>query len=184
MRAVIQRVAEASVRVDGEVVGAIGPGLLVYLGVATDDGPRDVQYMVNKIRHVRVFPDDQRKMNLDVVQSGGACLVVSAFTTQGDARRGHRAPGPVRHRARRTANERAGLGRHESRSLGENRTRPTLVQGLTPGCLLLGVGFRAGRLALASGAARADRVVSRVVELDVDRLPLALGWGAKAARLG
>jgi D-tyrosyl-tRNA(Tyr) deacylase len=76
--------------VSGEVIGAIGAGVLVYLGVATDDELQDVQYLVNKVRHLRIFTDDQGKMNLDVDQAGGSCLVISAFSTQGDARRGHR----------------------------------------------------------------------------------------------
>lgn len=90
MRAVVQRVSSAGVSVDGEVVGEIGKGLLVYVGVGHDDTPQVISYMVNKVRHLRVFSDEAGKMNLDVVQVGGACLVVSAFSTQGDARKGHR----------------------------------------------------------------------------------------------
>ena len=90
MRAVIQRVSGAAVRVEEQVVGEIGPGLLVYLGVGVDDSARDISYMVNKVRHLRVFKDDADKMNLDVAQAAGSCLVVSAFSTQGDARKGHR----------------------------------------------------------------------------------------------
>ncbi|MCG3138098.1 MAG: D-aminoacyl-tRNA deacylase [Phycisphaerae bacterium] len=90
MRAVIERVASAAVDVDGEVVGSIDHGLLVYLGVAVDDGNDDVAYLVNKVHKLRVFEDDQGKMNLDVMQVRGSCLVVSAFTTQGDGRGGHR----------------------------------------------------------------------------------------------
>lgn len=90
MRAVVQRVSSAAVRVEGEVTGRIDAGLLVYLGVAADDTPADLDYMVNKVRHLRIFKDADDKMNLDVVQVGGSCLVVSAFTTQGDARKGHR----------------------------------------------------------------------------------------------
>ena len=90
MRAVVQRVSEAVVEVDGEVVGSVGTGLLVYLGVAGDDTETDVTYLVDKVRHVRIFTDDQDRMNLDVVRAGGGVLVVSAFTVQADARRGRR----------------------------------------------------------------------------------------------
>lgn len=90
MRAVVERVSEASAEVDGAVVGRIGHGLLVYLGVHTNDGDDDVAYIVDKVRHLRVFPDDEGKLNLDVGQVGGAVLVVSAFTTQADARKGRR----------------------------------------------------------------------------------------------
>ncbi len=90
MRAVVQRVSQAGVEIDGERIGEIGPGLLVYLGVGRDDTASDIAYMVNKIQHLRVFNDAEGKMNLNVEQVGGSCLVVSAFTTQGDARKGHR----------------------------------------------------------------------------------------------
>lgn len=90
MRAVVERVSEAAVRVDGVVSGAIGPGLLVYVGVERDDADADVAYIVEKVRHLRVFPDAEGKMNLDVSQAGGAVLVISAFTVQADARRGRR----------------------------------------------------------------------------------------------
>jgi len=86
MRAVVERVSEASVEVDGTVVGRIDRGLLVYLGVHADDGDDDIAYIV----HLRVFHDDHGKLNLDVGQVGGAALVVSAFTTQADARKGRR----------------------------------------------------------------------------------------------
>jgi D-tyrosyl-tRNA(Tyr) deacylase len=90
VRAAIQRVTEAAVRVAGETVGRIDKGLLVYLGVAPDDGDADVQYMVDKIRHLRIFPDAAGKMNLDVVQACGSVLVVSAFSLLADARQGRR----------------------------------------------------------------------------------------------
>ena len=90
MRAVVQRVAGAAVRVDGSIVGAIDKGLLVYTGVGADDSEADVAYIVDKILHLRIFPDEAGKMNRDVVQSGGRILVVSAFTTQADARKGRR----------------------------------------------------------------------------------------------
>ena len=90
MRAVVQRVNEASVTVDGEVVGAIERGLLVYLGAARDDDAKDVRYTVDKIAGLRVFPDDDGRMSLSVADIGGAILVVSQFTLFGDLRRGRR----------------------------------------------------------------------------------------------
>jgi len=90
MRAVVQRVNEASVTVDGEVVGAIERGLLVYLGAARDDGAKDVQYTVDKVAGLRVFPNDDGRMSLSVADVGGAILVVSQFTLFGDVRRGRR----------------------------------------------------------------------------------------------
>jgi D-tyrosyl-tRNA(Tyr) deacylase len=90
MRAVIQRVNEASVIVGGEVVGAIERGLLVYLGAARDDGAKDIQYTVDKIAGLRVFPNDDGRMSWSVADVGGAILVVSQFTLFGDVRRGRR----------------------------------------------------------------------------------------------
>ena len=90
MRAVVQRVSEACVRVGGEVCGSIGPGLLVYLGIDAQDADADVDYIVDKVRRLRVFPDEQDRMNHDVLESGGAVLVVSAFTVSADARKGRR----------------------------------------------------------------------------------------------
>lgn len=90
MRAVVQRVSEASVEVAGHVVGAIGEGLLVYLGVHPDDNDTDVSYMADKLRHLRIFSDENDKLNLDVQQVDAAVLMVSAFTTQADARKGRR----------------------------------------------------------------------------------------------
>ena len=90
MRAVIQRVHDASVAVNGEVVGAIGRGLLVYLGAARDDEAKDLRYTVDKISGLRVFPNDEDRMSLSVADIGGAVLVVSQFTLFGDVRRGRR----------------------------------------------------------------------------------------------
>jgi len=90
MRATVQRVSSAAVEVEGKEVARIGAGLLVYLGVAPQDGDADVGYIAEKVRHLRVFADAEGKMNLDVVQAGGAVLLVSAFTLQADARKGRR----------------------------------------------------------------------------------------------
>ena len=90
MRAVIQRVNQARVLVDGEIVGAIGPGLLALVGVAADDGPADVAYVAGKIRELRVFEDDGGKMNRALADVGGSVLAVSQFTLYGDSRKGRR----------------------------------------------------------------------------------------------
>ena len=90
MRAVLQRVTRAGVRVGGETVGEIGPGLLVLLGVARDDAEEDALYLVEKVLGLRVFDDAEGRMNLSVAERGGALLVVSQFTLYGDARRGRR----------------------------------------------------------------------------------------------
>ena len=90
MRTVIQRVASARVRVGEQTVGEIGPGLLVLVSVAPGDGPRDIEYIAGKVRDVRIFEDDQGKMNRSVVERGGAVLVVSQFTLHGDVRKGRR----------------------------------------------------------------------------------------------
>ena len=90
MRAVVQRVAEARVHVDGEVVGSIGAGLLVLVGVAEDDREEDAEYLAEKTLHLRIFPDDAGQMNRSLVEMGGEVLAVSQFTLLGDARRGRR----------------------------------------------------------------------------------------------
>ena len=90
MRAVVQRVASAKVTVDARVTGEIGAGLLVLLGVEQGDGPADLQYITAKIRDLRIFSDEAGKMNLSVLDTKGAVLVVSQFTLSGDARNGRR----------------------------------------------------------------------------------------------
>ena len=90
MRAVVQRVRRAAVRVGEETVGEIERGLLVLLGVGQDDGEDSIEWMVRKISRLRVFPDDAGRMNLDVSQIGGQVLLVSQFTLYGDARQGNR----------------------------------------------------------------------------------------------
>ena len=86
----MQRVTEASVTVSGEVIGAIGAGLLVLLGVGPGDGPAEVDWMAQKIATLRIFPDAEGKMNLSLVDVGGGALVVSQFTLYGDCRKGRR----------------------------------------------------------------------------------------------
>lgn len=90
MRAVVQRVSRASVSVDGQVVGEIGPGLLVLLGVGRSDSRPDAEYLAEKIAGLRIFEDGDGKMNLGVAEAGGAVLAVSQFTLYGDVRRGKR----------------------------------------------------------------------------------------------
>jgi len=90
MRALLQRVKEARVEVEGRTVGAIGRGLLVLLGVARGDTPADADYLAEKILGLRIFPDAEGKMNLSVMEAGGGLLVVSQFTLYGDTRKGRR----------------------------------------------------------------------------------------------
>lgn len=90
MRAVVQRVARASVRVDGETIGSIAEGLVVLLGVSTEDLDEDARWMADKVRTLRVFRDDESVMNRSIEETGGAVLAVSQFTLLGDARRGRR----------------------------------------------------------------------------------------------
>lgn len=90
MRAVLQRVTRASVKVEGEVVGEIAAGALVLLGIARDDTREDARYLLEKIAGLRIFADAEGRMNLSVAEMGGALLIVSQFTLYGDARRGRR----------------------------------------------------------------------------------------------
>ncbi len=90
MRAVVQRVSESHVTIEGREVGRIGQGLMVLLGVEEGDTEADVIYMVDKVANLRIFEDADEKMNLSIQDIGGALLVVSQFTLMGDARRGRR----------------------------------------------------------------------------------------------
>ena len=90
MRAVVQRVTESSVVVSDIVEGRISEGLLVLLGVARADTEQDADYLAEKIVNLRIFDDEQGKMNLSLIDTGGSMLVVSQFTLYGDARKGRR----------------------------------------------------------------------------------------------
>jgi D-aminoacyl-tRNA deacylase len=90
MRAVVQRVAEAGVTVDGEIVGQIGRGFLVLLGIAHADGEKEAAWLARKIAGLRIFEDGEGKMNLGLADVDGSVLAVSQFTLYGDARKGRR----------------------------------------------------------------------------------------------
>ncbi len=90
MRAVIQRVKEARVEIEGKVVGAISKGLLIFLGVGENDTEKECEYMANKIVNLRIFPDAGDLMNLSLIDIKGAALIVSQFTLWGDCRKGRR----------------------------------------------------------------------------------------------
>ncbi len=90
MIAVIQRVTESEVHVDDQTIGRIGPGLLVLLGVSRADEEKDADYLADKIAHLRIFEDDDGKMNRSLVDTGGEMLIVSQFTLLGNCRKGRR----------------------------------------------------------------------------------------------
>lgn len=90
MRAVVQRVTEASVTVEGSIVGSIGPGLCVLVGVTHDDDEARADKLAVRLAKLRIFNDDDGKMNRSVLDTGGSVLVISQFTLYGDARRGNR----------------------------------------------------------------------------------------------
>jgi len=90
MRAVVQRVSSASVEVEGKIVGAIENGFMLLLGVTHEDGEEDAQWLASKLAQMRVFSDEEGKMNLDISQVGGRVLVVSQFTLFGATKKGNR----------------------------------------------------------------------------------------------
>ena len=90
MRAVIQRVKSASVKVEGKLVSEIGAGILIFLGVAHEDTATEIEYIANKVANLRIFEDAEGKMNRSLLDTGGAALVVSQFTLYGDCRKGRR----------------------------------------------------------------------------------------------
>ena len=90
MRAVVQRVTEASVTVDNELVGAIGPGIMVLIGVSSEDTDKDLKYISEKVPNLRIFDDENSVMNRSLLDAGGSILAVSQFTLYGDARGGRR----------------------------------------------------------------------------------------------
>ena len=90
MRIVVQRVRRGRVTVDGQTIAEIGLGLVILLGVGHQDGEEQVEYLVNKIAHLRIFEDDQGKINRSLLDVGGAAIVVSQFTLYADTRKGRR----------------------------------------------------------------------------------------------
>jgi D-tyrosyl-tRNA(Tyr) deacylase len=90
MRAVVQRAAGARVEIDGRVVGEIERGLVVLLGISREDGSREAEWLADKVCNLRIFSDTEGKMNLSLLEAGGAVLLVSQFTLYGDARKGRR----------------------------------------------------------------------------------------------
>lgn len=90
MRAVIQRVTQASVTVDGKITGEIGPGLLVLVGIEDADGQEDITWLSNKITNLRIFGDEAGVMNLSVKETGGGILLVSQFTLHASTKKGNR----------------------------------------------------------------------------------------------
>lgn len=90
MRAVVQRVRKGSVSVEGQSTGEINGGLVVLLGVGKEDTDADIEYLADKIVHLRIFEDENEKMNLSLLDVGGELLIVSQFTLYGDARKGKR----------------------------------------------------------------------------------------------
>ncbi|MDM8534454.1 D-aminoacyl-tRNA deacylase [Clostridiaceae bacterium HSG29] len=90
MRAVVQRVSSSSVKVDGKIVGSIDKGLNILLGIENEDNENDVKYLADKIINLRIFEDENDKMNLSILDKSGEVLVISQFTLQGDCRKGRR----------------------------------------------------------------------------------------------
>ena len=90
MRAVVQRVTSASVEVDGRETGSCGKGVMVLLGISPDDTENEAKWFADKVANLRIFPDDDGKMNRSLLDTGGEALIVSQFTLYGDARKGRR----------------------------------------------------------------------------------------------
>ena len=90
MRAVVQRVTSASVEVDGTEIGSCERGVMILLGISPDDGEAEAKWLADKVANLRIFPDDEGKMNRSLLDIGGEALVVSQFTLYGDARKGRR----------------------------------------------------------------------------------------------
>ena len=104
MRAVVQRVTQASVTVGDETVGKIGPGIMVLIGVSSEDADKDLKYITDKVMNLRIFDDENGVMNRSVLDVGGSILAVSQFTLYGDARGGRR-PSYIRAASPEPANE-------------------------------------------------------------------------------
>ena len=117
MRALVQRVSEASVRVGEQTLGAIGPGLLVLFCAEAGDAPGDIELLARKTANLRIFADEAGKMNRSVLDIGGAVLAVSQFTLAGDSRKGNR-PSFIRAAAPEAANAAYGRFCAELRGLG------------------------------------------------------------------
>jgi D-tyrosyl-tRNA(Tyr) deacylase len=90
MRVVLQRVTEAHVDVAGATVGAIGTGLVIFVGVTSTDTPKDAEYLADKIVNLRIFPDSDCRMNRSIIEAGGGLLIISQFTLYGNCRKGRR----------------------------------------------------------------------------------------------
>lgn len=90
MRAIVQRVTKASVSVDNNIIGSIGEGLLIFLGIGKEDDDKDLEYLVDKVLGLRIFQDEDDKMNLSLLDIDGELLIISQFTLYGDVRRGKR----------------------------------------------------------------------------------------------
>lgn len=90
MRAVLQRVTRGSVKVDGQIIGQIGSGLVILLGIGLEDGQEDINYLTEKIVNLRIFEDEEGKMNVSALDKGLELLVISQFTLFGDCRKGRR----------------------------------------------------------------------------------------------